>query len=406
VATRTNDSLEPEVFTSDWNAAPRWAAPKPGDRTVPTFDLTFQVAADLDRLAVAKLALEVTSGPMQTVNHTFTPTSEAPWSARLYCVPRLDGSWSSEFSYRYVVSYQQDRHPAYNSPLFTAAGTQTIDLTELGVRVLATPGMDFDAVAAIDVSWVYNNVPRRVTLSRTKPTCDLLAGTDYAAGELLAGDAEYRVAEGCYLQTLPVIAGWTPLPFPFLWRQASLLGVGLTGSGPTVAAVQLQYENHEEGEGWSIAGPSQSVMLTADLSSVGWTFLAVDPTRALVRYSGTILLFSGEQVPIPVTEAALPVIPVGDTPMWRSVLVSAEQVHWDTWGAVVAVLFHRDEQGVEQGRGEYRFNRYSLPEAWGFLGDGPSYFWRATYYPRDGGAPRTTPEQTAFSPLLNLPSEP
>ena len=85
--------------------------------------------------------------------------------------------------------------------------------------------------------------------------------------------------------------------------------------------------------------------------------------------------------------------------------MNASRVHWETWDSVVVALYLKDGSRQETWLGQYRFTAASLPECWGYLGREPGYFWRATYYPRQG-APVQHPEQSAFASLLTLPSEP
>lgn len=398
-----------EPFTLE-NGPPshRWtsAAAFVPDASTPTFDVTFRLPADAARLPIEKVQLKVQSLSWEAKEHTFAAADAAAWTTSLYAVLRFDGTWSYELWYQYVVFFRDGLYPDYVSPTLTAAGAQEITLDELGLRVLATPGIDFTAVPAIDVSWVFGGEPKFVSLTARSSRQDLLAGRDYAPGEPLLTNADYRVAEGSYRAALPVEAGWTSLPFPFSWRQAAFLPVGLSGTNATVTRIQLQYENHEAGKDWQIASAKRQVTLDGKTQAPVWTFLAVDPTRAMVRYSGTVVMKSGHQVQIATTEAGLTAIPVGDTAMWRSVTVNGSQVHWSTWAAVVAVLYVKAEAGREQWRGECRLTAESLPEYWGYLGTtSPSYFWRATYYPRQGD-PVTVAEREANSPLLTLPSEP
>lgn len=375
------------------------------DASTPTFDVTFRLPADAAKLPIEKVQLKVQSLSWQTKEHTLAP-ADAGWTTSLYAVLRFDGTWSYELWYQYVVFFQDGLYPDYVSPKLTAAGPQEITLDELGLRVLATPGIDFAAVPAIDVSWISGGDPKLVSLTAQSPRQDLLAGQDYAPGEPLLTAADYRVAEGSYRTALPVAAGWTSVPFPFSWRQAAFLPVGLSGADATVMRVQLQYENHEEGTDWQIASAKRQATLDGRTQAPVWTFLAVDPTRAMVRYSGTVVMKNGRQVQIPTTEAGLTAIPVGDTAMWRSVTVNGSQVHWSTWAAVVAVLYVKNGAGQEQWRGECRLTPESLPEYWGYLGTtSPSYFWRAIYYPRQGN-PVAVAERAAGAPLLILPSEP
>jgi len=387
----------------------RWSpsldTPRVAPEVIPTFDVTFRLPADVAKLPIEKVELKVYSFTWEVREHVF-PAGASPWTTSLYAVLRMDGSYSYEFWYQYVVFFRDGVHPDYVSPTLTAAGAQEVVIEELGLRLLATTGIDFTAVRAIDLSWVFADQPKFVTLSSESPERSLLAGQDYAAGEPLQADADYQVAEGSFRAGFSIAAGWNPLPFPFSWRQAAFLPVGLTGANPTVRCIQLQYENHEEGKDWQIASGKSQVTLDSEHTSLDWTFLAVDPTRALVRYNGAVILKSGKQVTIPATEANLGVIPVGDTPMWSSVTINASQVHWATWEAVVVEIYLKDSGGRPKSLNQYRFTEGSLPEYWGYLGRaGATYYWRAIYYPRQG-EPVEHPEQSGFSSLLTLPSEP
>jgi hypothetical protein len=386
-----------------WSPAP--ADAWPFEEVIPTFEVTFRLPADAEKLPIQKVEIKVYSLVWQPLSHTFEAGQAGPWTPSLYAVPRFDGTWSYEVWYQYVVFFKDGVYPDYVSPSLTIAGPQEIELAELGIRLLATTGIDFKVVPTIDVSWVSALGPGFVSLTAGSRTQSLLAGRDYEAGRPLLAKADYKVAEGNYVTSLPIAGGWNPLPFPFSWRQASFLPVGLTGANPTILRIQLQYENHEEGEGWKIASAKRQVTFDSKSSSLDWTFLAVDPTRALVRYSGTVIPKGGSQKQIPTTEANLGVIPVGDTPMWSSVTINASQVHWATWDAVVVAIYLKSN-GQPQSRCEYRFSEGSLPEYWGYLGQtGSTYYWRATYYPRQGD-PVEHPEESDFASLLTLPSEP
>src|SRR4029077_17625312 len=213
MATRTQDSftLEDGPPSHRWTSAEAFV---PAAST-PTFDVTFRLPADAAKLPIEKVQLKVQSLAWESKEHTFAPLDAAAWTTSLYAVLRFDGTWSYELWYQYVVFFRDGLYPDYVSPTLTAVGAQEITLDELGLRALATAGIDFTAVPAIDVSCILGGEPKLVSLTARSPRQDLLAGRDYAAGEPLLADADYRVAEGSYRMALPIAAGWTSVPFPF-----------------------------------------------------------------------------------------------------------------------------------------------------------------------------------------------
>jgi hypothetical protein len=276
---------------------------------------------------------------------------------------------------------------------------------ELGVRVFAASVSDFKTVSTIAVCYLFAGEPRSFRLTREQPFWVLFAGLDYPPDEPLVYDLRYSVAEGSYLQAgLATSATLNPLPYPFVPCPAAFVPVGLTGTAPTVRAIQLQYENLEDGAGWKIASPQSQATLDAAHPTLEWGFLAVDPALARVRYSGKVVMLSGIQVPIPLTETTIKQIPVGDTPGVPSVEVTAAMIHWDLYATVLASVWTAGAQGQKENLGKHVFEKGTPPWYWRYVGPRTDYLWQAVYYPRAGGSIET-PEWTCYAPVLTLPSE-
>ena len=228
---------------------------------------------------------------------------------------------------------------------------------DLGVRVFYAAASGFATVETIEISYRYLDQPRSFRLTAEQTYWVLFAGLDYPPDEPLVYDLRYNVAEGSYLQAgLATSATLNPLPYPFVPCPAAFVSVGLTGPAPTVHSIQLQYENVEDGAGWKMASPQYRAILDAANPTLEWAFLAVDPALARVRYSGTVVMLSGRQLPIPVTETTIKQIPVGDTPGVQSVEVTAGMVHWDLYATVLASLWTAGAKGKrdEPGRARLR----------------------------------------------------
>jgi len=276
---------------------------------------------------------------------------------------------------------------------------------ELGVRVFAASVSDFETVSTIEISYLFAGEPRSFRLTREQSFWVLFAGLDYPPDEPLVYDLRYSVAEGSYLQAgLATSATLNPLPYPFVPCPAAFVSVGLTGPAPTVRTIQLQYENVEDGAGWKMASPQYRAILDAANPTLEWTFLAVDPNLARVRYSGTVVMLSGKQVPIPPTETTIKEIPVGDTPGVHSVEVTADRVHWNLYATVLASLWTTGATGKKAKLGEHVFEKGTPPWYWSYVGPQTDYLWQAVYYPH-AGASIETPERTGYAPVLTLPSE-
>ncbi|HEV7517277.1 MAG TPA: hypothetical protein VGR07_13325 [Thermoanaerobaculia bacterium] len=299
--------------------------------------------------------------------------------------------------------------PLPSQPLtpVTAVGSSPRGAADIavGVRIFTALTIDFDTVAKIAVSYRYAEEPRAFTLDRKQLFRVLVAGVDYTPGEPLVYDLRYDVAEGSYLRSgLFTSAVLNAVPDPFSPCQAGFRSVGLTGSGATVRSIQLQYQNVEDGPGWTIESPPYRATLDADRPDLAWTFVAVDPTLARVRYSGTVVMLSGKQVPIPLTETTIKEIPVGDTPGVQSVEVTADVVHWDLYATVLAALWTVGAGGQKEHLGEQVFEPGTPPWYWSYVGPRTDYTWQAVYYPRAGGS-IATPERTGYALVLTLPSE-
>jgi hypothetical protein len=233
----------------------------------------------------------------------------------------------------------------------------------------------------------------------------LYAGIDYNPGEPLVYDLRYDVEEGSYLKAgLSTSALWTDVPYPFVPCTAAFLSVGLTGDKPTVRWIQLSYQNVEDGIDWSIESAPMKATLDAAHPDLAWDFLAVDPAFARVRYSGTVLLLTGKQVPIPTTETTFKEIPVGDTPGIHSVEVTGDVVHWDLYATVLVTIWNLDTKGRKQNVGQQVFEPGTPSWYWSYKGPQVDYRWQAVYYPRAGGSIET-PEKSGYTPVLTLPSE-
>jgi hypothetical protein len=279
------------------------------------------------------------------------------------------------------------------------------DDVELGVRVFAASVSDFETVSTIEISYLFAGEPRSFRLTREQPFWVLFAGLDYPPDEPLVYDLRYSVAEGSYLRAgLSTSSTLNLIEYPLVSCPAAFVSVGLTGPAPTVHSIQLQYENLEDGAGWKLASPQYRATLDAANPTLEWAFLAVDPALARVRYSGTVVMLSGKQLPIPLTETTIKQIPVGDTPGVQSVEVTADRIHWDLYATVLASLWTAGAKGKRANLGEHVFEKGTPPWYWSYVGPQTDYLWQAVYYPRAGGSIET-PQRTGYAPVLTLPSE-
>jgi hypothetical protein len=273
-----------------------------------------------------------------------------------------------------------------------------------GLLVFYAEEGDFATVQAIEVA--YDDAgPRSFRLTAAEPFRILVAGLDYPPGEPLAYSLRYSVAEGSYRRFgLTASTVFNRLPYPFVSCRAEFASVGIEGPDPSVRTVQLQYQNVEDGAGWKIESPLCRTSLDADLPDLAWSFLAVDPSFARVSYSGTVVMRSGQQVPIPPTQTTIKEIPVGDTPGVQSVEVTAGAVHWDLYATVLVSIWTAGDRGSRKNLGEHVFEPGTPPWYWSYIGPRADYLWQAVYYPRAGGS-KETRVKTGFAPVLTLPSE-
>ena len=315
-------------------------------------------------------------------------------------------SWTIETperasSYRYRVVFEDGDAPIFESAICTTDSLKQITIVDFGVRIFLTSSIDFIVVRQIDVSYLSLDGIRSFILNAAHRFHFLFAGIDYPKGAPLSYGLEYKIADGNYRRSdLSAPASFVDVPYPFVEKTTTILSVGITGSNPTVRNIQLKVSTSETGHDWKIVTPSRQELLDDSKSTYARTYQTVDPNRALMQYSGSIVYLNGRIKGINPTECKLTVIPIGDTEPYNSITIISDRVHWNLYRRVTLQLGTKNTSENEQ----FLFTADSLSEYWGYFAAKPSYFWSAEYEQNDGKIV-LIPRQEAYAPVLTLPSQ-
>lgn len=357
------------------------------------FRLSCSIAETAAQLPISEVVLRLAAPTSAPEEHRFDlKNAPRPWT--LTATAQSGG-------YSYRVIFEAGRAPDYESPICNAGPQGNIVIDDFGVRLFLTPDIDFTVVQRIVVSYLSLDGLRTFVLNATNRTRLLFAGIDYPAGAPLSYSLEYEIADGNYRQSnLTAAQSLVLVPYPFVAKTTVFRPIGIAGPDPTVLKIQLKMEHHEDGPDWRIAAGPRHQVIDRQNPDCAWTYQTVEPDRALMLYSGSIVM-SGRINQIFPTECKLTVIPIGDTPPYNSVTIMPDRVHWELYRAVAVEL----STGNPSDREAFTFTADSLSEFWGYFSAKPSYRWAAQYEQIDGSIVTIRP-QKAFAPVLTLPSEP